>query len=159
MNWQFKTLRKVKVTREELALRALRAKRAELAEAIDIRGQCETALAESTSSLKPREAEVYQNIMRKSISVEEVNEVKDKVLMIHKDHQRLQDDLEVAMETCRRVGEELKSKQEVYRAAQRAREKFDNVLDDMKREKNERDELNEELAVEDSFSKVTPGSV
>ncbi|KZM47397.1 YscO family type III secretion system apparatus protein [Labrenzia sp. OB1] len=153
---KFKTLRKVKETKEDLALRALRAKRRELAEANEIRRHRDTALKESTSSLKLRESDVYQGIMHKSVSFEEIDEVKDKVLMLHKNHQQLRDDYEVAAETCCRLSEELKSSQVVYHTAQRTREKFDNVLEDLQRDKHEQDELNEELAVEDNLSKGMP---
>ena len=153
---QFRTLHKLKARRENTALLAVQAKRAELAEAMAIRTAREAALAESTATLADRETAIFDDIMQKIVGTDRVELVKDKVLMLHKQHQQLADDLELAIQNCVDLERELEDAQDLYQIAQRTREKFDIVLDELIREQAVLGELVEEAEIEDAFAKRRP---
>ncbi len=153
---RFRTLLKVKTTREDLALRALRTKRNEVLEAEQIRAKQEISLKESQDSLGAREEKVYDKIMQRAVKYGEIEIAKDTVLELHKAHQQLEDNLELAIQKCLQLNAELEIAQNEYQIAQRTREKFDNMLGDLIKEQNTRDERAEEAGIEELFTKGRP---
>jgi len=149
----FKILQRVKATREDTALRALRAKREQLEEAVRIRREREKAVEDSAASLTDREDAIYSEIMRKVVDTNEIDSVKEHVLEVHKGHQQLEDELELAIQNCLRLEQEVEEAQRAYQAAQRTREKFDTMLEDLVREQAVFRERAEETEIEDLFSK------
>lgn len=153
---QFRTLHKVKVTREDIVLRALQAKRLELAEAEDTRQECETVVAESSDTLRERENAIFDAIIQKIVTTDEIDTVKENIQQIYKDHQQLEDELEMSIQHCARLTRELEDTQEQFQLAQRSREKFDSLLGDLVRDQAALGEKVEEAEVEDVYAKRRP---
>lgn len=156
MTPRFRQLQKVKATHEDNALRALQVKRAELADAYRRRAACETNLAKSAESLGAREDAIYQEIMQQIVATDDIDETKENVLKLHKGHQDLEDELELADQQCRAQEAQVEEAQAAYQAAQRTREKFDRMLEDLVAEQAEADERAEEGEIEDLFAKGRP---
>ncbi|MEO9530039.1 YscO family type III secretion system apparatus protein [Roseibium sp.] len=153
---KFRILQKVKATREDTALRALRAKREQLSEAVRSRRQQEKAVEDSAAALPDREAAVYQEIMRKVVDAQKIDATKEKVVQLHKDHEHLEDDLEMAIQRCLRLTQEVDDAHRAYQVAQRTREKFDMMLEDLVREHADQAERAEEAEIEELFAKGRP---
>ncbi|MEI2384483.1 YscO family type III secretion system apparatus protein [Breoghania sp. JC706] len=151
---KFAILARVKATREDAALRALTAKREELRRAGRIRQEREQAVAQSEATLIEREDAIFRPIMMKPVRHEAIDETKEKVLLLQKDHERLKDELEMAIQQCRRLAQEEEDARRAYQAAQKTREKYDTMLDDMRMEQFMAAEGKEEAEIEDLFCKA-----
>lgn len=151
---KFKVLARVKATREDAALRFLTSKREELRRAHEIEKQRSIAVQDSEVTLTDRENAIYQPIMKQTVSSQAIDETKDKVTQLQKDHERLQDELEMSVQQCLRLSNEEENARRAYQAAQRVREKYDMMLSDMTHEHSVIAESKEEAEVEELFCKA-----
>lgn len=151
---KFKVLARVKATREDAALRFLTAKREELRRAHQLQEQRNKAVEESAATYDDREDAIYQPIMKKTIDGLAIDETKERVTNLQKDHERLKDELEMAIQRCQRLNKEEEEARLAYQAAQKTREKYDNMLSDMRMEQATLAESKEEAEVEDLFCKA-----
>ncbi|PTW56646.1 type III secretion system (T3SS) protein YscO [Breoghania corrubedonensis] len=151
---KFKILARVKATREDAALRAMTAKREELRRAHLVQDQRKQAVEESEATLGERETAIYQPIMRKPVKHQAIDETKEKVVRLQKTHQCLKDELEMAVQQCLRLAREEEDARLAYQAAQKTREKYDTMLEDMRVEHAMTAERNEEAEIEDLFCKA-----
>ncbi len=125
---KFSILQKIKTNREELALRSLREKRTQFLEAVEHRLTRQKAFEESAASLTERENSVFDKIMQKVVETRDVDTVKESILHIKKEHQQLEDDLELAERQCNLLEKEFEMARYAFLASQRTREKYDAMM-------------------------------
>jgi len=150
---KFPSLQKVKVSREESALGTLRASRTRLAEAMQHRGECKAAVDDSAATLTGRENAIFDTIIQAVVGTDEVDLVKESVLLLHKGHQELEDELEMADQQCLQLSQEVEEARRAYQSAQRTREKFDRMLRDLVEQQAGLDERTEEAEIEELFGR------
>ncbi|EHS51852.1 hypothetical protein PDO_5008, partial [Rhizobium sp. PDO1-076] len=111
---KFRVLQDVKYRREDACLRALQTARAMLSNAIQLRQEQATAVAESAVTLTDRENAIYQRIMQKVVATGEIELSKERVLLVYKGHQQLEDDLELASQRCAVLAKDVEDARHVY---------------------------------------------
>jgi transcriptional accessory protein Tex/SPT6 len=152
----FTPLEKIKVTRETIVLGALRAKREQLTAAIKFCEDCKSAVQASFATLADRETAVFAEIMQRVVATAQIDTVKESVLLIYKDHQQLEDELELAVQQCQLLTQEVADAHRAYQEAQRAREKFTMILKDFIQQRASLAEQEEEAEMEDLFCNRRP---
>lgn len=150
---QFKVLCDVKALHEQNKLKALRAKRAavEVAQAKEEAQQ--GVVAKSLAALPGKEAALYDAIMQQSVSVEDIDETKAKVLKLQEDHQAQEDEAERLTQIRIRCEQECDLARKQYEMAQRDLEKFMTIKTDLVTEQLLAAEAQEDAEIEDLFSK------
>lgn len=150
---QMKTLLRVKELKEEQALRAMQVKRQEVDAAQRQRVSAEAEVAESAATLPARETAIYAEILGAIVDQDEIDRIKGRVVQLDKAHTILKD----AAERCRHVEHRLEGELETltlaYRNAQKKRDKFQIVTDDLVLAAAVEAEHKEEIEVEDLFSR------
>lgn len=150
---QMKTLLRVKDLKLEQAERAMQAKRAQRDAARLEREQAAETVAESARTYVSREDAIYDDIMGREIGQDVVDETRGRVVQLEKAHVALKDDLDRALHVEARLEQELVTATAAFFAAQRARDKFTIITDDLKQAAVALVEGREEVEVEDLFAR------
>jgi hypothetical protein len=150
---QMRTLLRVKDLKLEQAERAMQAKRAQREAARQEREEAERIVAESTRTYFAREDAIYDDIMGRQIGQDVVDETRGRVVQLEKSHAALKDDLERALHVEARLEQELQVATAAFFAAERARDKFTIITDDLQQTANAIQEGREEVEVEDLFAR------
>lgn len=150
---QFTTLCRVKSLHEQNKLKELRAKRAAVEVAQEKENQQRAVVVESQAALPGKETALYDAIMHVSVSVEDIDETKAKVLNLREDHQKQEDEAERLTQIRMRCERERDEARVQYQIAQRNLEKFTNIKSDLVTQQLIAAEAQEEAEIEDLFSK------
>lgn len=150
---QMKTLLRVKDLKLEQAERAMQAKRAQRDAARLEREQAAETVAESARTYAAREDAIYDDIMGREIGQDVVDETRGRVVQLEKSHAALKDELDRALHVEARLEQELVAATAAFFAAQRARDKFTIITDDLKQAAVAIVEGREEVEVEDLFAR------
>jgi hypothetical protein len=150
---QMRVLLRVKDLKLDQALRAMQAKRAEREAARQERVSAENAVAQSEASYAAREDAIYADIIGKIIGQDGVDETHGRVAQLQKSHAALKDELERALHVEARLEQELQAATAAYFAAQRIRDKFSMITDNLQQEIDTVAEAREEVEVEDLFAR------
>lgn len=148
---QLKVLLRVKEVKEQQALRALNAKRRQLAEA---KLAVETARAQmraSAATLSAREDAIYHTIMSHVVGLDEIEETKGRVQQLEAEHGKLVDAVERAIHVRDRLEKELADLIEVYRKTVKDRDKYVVLTNELAAELNAKAAERDEIEVEDLF--------
>lgn len=150
---QYKTLAKVKSLREQKALEALqKARRDELDGERKVQRLTEE-LAESARTLPDRIHALFQEIIGTPVSLDEIDAVKARAAQLDADHQKIADRKARAEHTLLTLRERTRAALAAYKAAQIDREKYDDLIRDLKTELMAAATAAEEVEVEDLFSR------
>ncbi|MGQ3211783.1 MAG: type III secretion system stalk subunit SctO [Shinella sp.] len=148
-----KTLLRVKKLKEEQALSAMQAKRRQLDDARRRRIGAEADVAESAAALPSRENAIYAEILGEVVDQSEIDRIKGRIVRLERDHTVLKD----IAERCRHIEHglegELVTLTQAYRHAQKKRDKFQIITDDLVLAAAVEVEHKEEIEVEDLFSR------
>ncbi|MGV6871602.1 type III secretion system stalk subunit SctO [Pseudochelatococcus sp. B33] len=152
---QMKALLRIKELKQERALSAMHAKRAQLEQA-----RLETAraleIAETFKAEMPdRENRIYDEVMGRVVTIDGIDGVREKIADLLQQYTDLKDDWERARGVEARLEEELRQATQAYRAAVRDRDKYVTIVDTMQKEAIEAAEAREEIEIEDLFAKPT----
>lgn len=150
---QMRVLLRVKDLKLDQALRAMQAKRAEREAARRERVAAENAVAESEATYAAREDAIYAAIIGQVIGQDGIDETHGRVAQLQKSHAALKDELERARHVEARLEEELQAATAAYFAAQRMRDKFSMITDNLQQEADALIEGREEVEVEDLFAR------
>lgn len=150
---QMKTLLRVKKLKEEQALRTMQAKRQQLDQAQRQRISAEADVAESAATLPGRENAIYAEILGEVIDQNEIDRIKGRIVQLDKEHNTFKDIAERFRHVERRLVDELETMTQAYRHAQKKRDKFQIVTDDLVLAAIVAAEHKEEIEVEDLFSR------
>lgn len=150
---QMKTLLRVKELKEEQALRAMQVKRQEVDVAQRQRVSAEAEVAESAATLPARETAIYAEILGAIVDQDEIDRIKGRVVQLDKAHTILKDAAERCRHVEHRLEGELETRTLAYRHAQKTRDKFQIVTDDLVLAAAVEAEHKEEIEVEDLFSR------
>lgn len=153
---QMKILLRVKELKEERALRAMQAKRQQFDAAQQQRIGAEADVVESAATIPSRETAIYAEILGEIVDQSEIDRIKGRIVQLEKEHNALKD----AAERCRHVEHRLEGELETltlaFRYAQKKRDKFQIVTDDLVLAAAVEAEHKEEVEVEDLFSRARP---
>lgn len=150
---QFRTLQKVKKLREDKAMRALQAARATLADACRRRDELTAKVTQDAETLPARERQAYQRIIDKVVNMGDVDDVKEEVLHLLAEHQKLIDRRDRARDHVVRCEEKLKEARAELKRKQQEVEKIDTITDELAAEIAEEETAKEEIEIEDLFSR------
>ncbi|WP_378940848.1 YscO family type III secretion system apparatus protein [Mesorhizobium sp. ANAO-SY3R2] len=148
-----KMLLRVKELKEEQAMRAMQAKRQQFDSAQRQRVSAEADVTESAATLPSRENAIYAEILGKIVDQDEIDQTKGRVVQLEKEHGALKDIAERCRHVEHRLEGELESATLAYRYAQKKRDKFQIVTDDLVSAAAVEAEHREEVEVEDLFSR------
>lgn len=150
---QMIVLLRVKELRQEQAFRALRAKRAEVEQAIRETQEALQIVQDSAATLPVREDAIYAEVIGRVIDPGEVDDTRGKVVQLEKDHAVLKDAWERAAHVQARLESELEVVVERYKQSTKARDKYVIITDDMKKEIDDTANYREESEIEDIFAR------
>ncbi|WP_163850655.1 type III secretion system stalk subunit SctO [Pseudooceanicola aestuarii] len=153
---QFRMLERVKKLREDKALRALMAARAQLAEA-ETRHQALIAeVTQSAATLPDRERAIFDRILQQVVGMGAVDDAKDEVLHLLAEHQKLIDRRDRAGDRVIRAREAVTAAQAELKRKQQEVEKIGTLTEDLAAELAEAQIAAEEAEIEDLFSRPRP---
>jgi hypothetical protein len=150
---QMRVLLRVKDLKLDQALRVMQAKRAERELARQERVAAENAVAESEATYAAREDAIYADIIGEIIGQDGIDTTHGRVVQLQKAHAALKDELERALHVEARLEQELQAATAAYFAAQRMRDKFSMITDNLQTEIDTAAENREEIEVEDLFAR------
>lgn len=150
---QMRALLRVKELKQERALNAVHAKRAQVEQA---RLDTQRALAvaeEFRLSMPGRENRIYDAVIGQVVDMDDIDGVRARIVDLEKEYTDLKDDWDRARHLEARLEEELLRATEAYRAAVRNRDKYITLVDTMQKEAAEAAEAREEIEIEDLFAR------
>lgn len=150
---QFRVLQNVKQLREDKALRALRNARAEVDRAKERLQAASEAAEESTRTLSEREAKLYAEIMQQVVGLDDVDLVKDRVMALMQEHQRILDKVTRARDRVQRAEDAAETARANYRAQQAETEKINTITEEVVEEMAAAALEAEEAEIEELFGK------
>ena len=157
---QFRILGKVKALREDKALRALQKVRLILREAEDRLAALEAELSDSRATLPARERALFRPVLGQTVGMPAIEDVKENVLALHRQHQELADRRDRARDHVKRCAQALEAARSELRMRQQDSEKIGTVTGELA-EALAADQLaREEAEIEDAFSRprTRPGT-
>lgn len=153
MSAHIKVLLRIKQLREEQAFRALQLKRSQVTEGEGRVARAQKEVLESKRTLPAREDAIYVELIGHIVEPDAFDEARAKVVDLEKAHARLEDELERARHVLARLQEELEAALAAHRAALKARDKYDIIIDELQREALALVDAKEEVEIEDLFSR------
>jgi hypothetical protein len=150
---QYKTLAKVKSLREQKALEALQKARIEELEGERKVDRLTAQLIESARTLPDRIQALFEEIIGTPVSLEEIDAVKFRAAQLEADHQKIADRKARAEHTLLSLRERTRAALAGYKAAQIDREKYDDLIRDLKANMAALATAAEEVEVEDLFAR------
>jgi hypothetical protein len=149
---QMKVLLRIKELKEEQAFRAMTAKRAQVAEAMTALEAARQCVRESAATLPAREDAIYNEIMRRVVDLDVIEQTKGKVVVLEKQHAKLVDAQERSHHIHDRLNKELQETIQTWRNTVKGRDKYMILTDGLSAELRAQVEAREEVEVEDIFS-------
>lgn len=156
---QMQVLLRLKTMKEEQALRALQAKRRQVAEGEAAEARARAVVAASAATLAAREDAIYDTILGRVVDLAGLDDTRGAMVQLEKGHARLTDAVERAAHTLHRLKGELDGVAQSHRAATRVRDKYTLLRDDLRDAAWAEAEAREENEVEELFGtrrKETP---
>ena len=150
---QMQVLLRLKTMKEEQALRALQAKRRQVADGESAMERVQRIVAESEATLEAREDALYEGILGQVVGLDALDDTRGAVVDLEKGHARLTDAAERAAHTLHRLNGELETSVQTHRAATRVRDKYTIIRDDLRGQAEMEATAKEENEVEELFSK------
>ncbi|WP_181705358.1 type III secretion system stalk subunit SctO [Chthonobacter rhizosphaerae] len=149
---QIRTLLRVKTLKEEQAFRAVRRKRAELAQAEAAVAEAERRVRESAAALPARETAVYAPILGSVVPQGALQDARDAVVALRQAHLSLVDGVDASRAAARRIAEELEAARNRHREIQKQRDKYVILSDSLAGEAAATAAYGEEVEIEDLVS-------
>lgn len=149
---QFTVLTRVKTLREDKALEALQAARRALSKAVDRHAALKAEAEASAASLPDRIQAVYAEVIGTVVDQDALGTVQQRAAGLESTHLTLVDRCDRAEHVVETKRQAVEAASSAYRLAQRNREKFGDLLDDMLRGAAEEEASRQEIEVEDLFS-------
>lgn len=150
---QYKTLARVKSLREQKALEALQKARREELEGERKVERLTEQLAESARTLPDRIHALFEEIIGTPVGLDDIDDVKYRAAQLDAEHQKIADRKARAEHTLLSLRERTKAALAAYKAAQVDREKYDDLIRDLKDQMLALATAAEEVEVEDLFSR------
>lgn len=145
-------LRHVKELKEERLLRELQAKKRQVLEAGEIVLEKRHLVEESLATFDLREKKIYDKILEKVVGVDAIEQTKEDVKSLQREHQRLEDALQRALHIKKRLETELQEVRKAHAHSMAVREKYVEMTRKLKEEADAETERKEEVEIEDIFS-------
>jgi hypothetical protein len=123
-------LLRIKELKQQQAFRAMRAKRAEVEDAVLVTQRALALVQESEATLVAREDAIYAQVLGRVIDLEGIDDTRGKVVLLEKEHARLKDDWERAAHVQARLETELEAATERYRQTTKVHDKYIIITDD-----------------------------
>jgi chromosome segregation ATPase len=153
---QFRMLGKVKSLREDKALRALQKARTVLRDAEARLSQLEEEVLHSKATLPARERALFVPVIGQTVGMPDIDDVKENVVALHRDHQALEDRRDRARDHVLRCQEALVAAQAELRMRQQDTEKITTVTGELVAAADAEQVAREEIEIEDAFSRPKP---
>lgn len=153
---QFRMLGKVKSLREDKALRALQKARTILRDAEARLAQLEDEVTQSASTLPARERALFLPVLGQTVGMPDIDDVKENVLALHRDHQALEDRRDRARDHVLRCEQALAAARAELRMRQQDTEKITTVTTELVAAADAEQTAREEIEIEDAFSRPRP---
>lgn len=153
---QFRTLGKVKALREDKALRALQKARVILREAEERLAALEAEVADSRATLPARERALFTPVLGQTVGMPAIDEVKENVLDLHRQHQALEDRRDRARDHVKRCEQALEAARKELRMRQQDSEKITTVTNELVEALTIEQLAREEIEIEDAFARPKP---
>lgn len=150
---QMKALLRLKELKQERALNAVHAKRAQLEQARRDTVRAHEIAEAFKAEIPARENRIYDEVIGQIVDLDGLDGVREKIADLLKQYADLVDDWERARGVEKRVEQELHDATEAYRVAVRERDKYVTLLETMQKEAMEAAEAREEIEIEDLFAK------
>lgn len=148
---QMTVLLRLKRLKEEQALRAVQAKRREVAEGEAALGEARTIVAASAATLPAREDAIYRAILGTVVELDALDDTRGAVVALLQGHARLEDAAARAAYVLHRLEGELKEDVLVHSRATRMTQKYTLVRDDLVGAAADAATLAEENEVDEMF--------
>jgi hypothetical protein len=149
---QLKVLLRVKELKEEQAFRAVHVKRREVTEAASAIELAREKVQENAATLPAREDAIYRGIIGRIVDYDEIEDAKNEMVEIERQHGKLVDAVERATHVHVRLEKELAGALEAHRKATRERDKYDVLTEEVSSEARAQTAYREETEIEDIFS-------
>jgi type III secretion system (T3SS) protein YscO len=149
---QLRVLLRVKELKEEQAFRAVHIKRREVSEAAAAIELAREKVRENAATLPAREDAIYRGIIGRVVDYDEIEDAKNEMVEIEREHARLVDTVERATHVHARLERELAGVVEAHRKAARERDKYDVLTEEVGSEVRAQAAHREEIEIEDIFS-------
>jgi hypothetical protein len=149
---QLKILLRVKELKEEKAFRAVNVKRREVAEALSTIEAARDKVREDAATLPAREDAIYQGIIGRVVDFDKIDEAKNRMQQLEKDHAKLVDSVERAVHVHARLEKELAATVASHRKTVKDRDKYMVLTDEVSSELRAQISHREEVEIEDTFS-------
>lgn len=150
---QYKMLARVKSLREQKALEALQKARREELEGERKVERLTAELAESARTLPDRVQALYEEIIGTPVGLDDIDDVKYRAAQLDAEHQKIGDRKARAEHTLLSLRERTRAAVAAYKTAQLDREKYDDLISDLKTQILARVTAAEEVEVEDLFAR------
>jgi hypothetical protein len=121
---KMKVLLRLKTLKEEQALRALQAKRREVADGEAALDRSRQAAAASAATLSSREDAIYDAILGRVLSLDDLDDTRGAVVRLEQDHARLTDAVDRSAHILARLNTELDASATAHRASLRVKDKY-----------------------------------
>jgi hypothetical protein len=149
---QLRVLLRVKELKEEQAFRAVHVKRREVTDAASAIEIAREKVRENAATLPAREDAIYRGIIGRVVDYDEIEDAKNEMVEIEREHARLVDTVERATHVHARLERELASAVEAHRKATKERDKYDVLTEEVSSEFRAQAAHREEIEIEDIFS-------
>lgn len=150
---QMTTLLRLKTLKEEQALRALQAKRRQVADGEAAVEAAKQSVAASAATLGTREDAIYAGILGRVVNLGDLDDTRGAVVDLERGHTRLTDTAERAAHTLHRLNGELDTAVGTHRTASRVRDKYAILRDDLRGQADAEASAREEGEIEELFTK------
>lgn len=150
---QMMSLLRIKDLKQEQALRAMKAKQAQVE-------QAQLAVEEANGRVKAferempaRENAIYAEILGRIVDLDGIDGVRAKIVALEKELQELRDDRDRSLHILSRLEKELEEATAAYKLAVKNRDKYITITDTLKDEAESEAVRKEEIEIEDLFSR------
>lgn len=150
---QMKALLRIKELKQEQALKAMRAAKAQLERAREATQRAFEAAEAFRVTIPAREQAAYDKVLRRIVNLDGLDDVRAEIVGIEKEHTALRDEWDRARQIEARRQEERDAAGAAYRAAVRNRDKYITITETMQTEAEEEAALREETEIEDLFAR------
>jgi accessory colonization factor AcfC len=151
---QMAMLLRIKELKQEQAFRAMRSKRQQVEDAMRETEHAREVVSRSAATMSAREDAIYADVVGRVVNLGEVDEVRGKVVLLEKEHARLNDAWERAKHVEARLEGELETATVRYRQSTKVHDKYVIITDAMRQEAADVLNQREEVEVEDLFARA-----
>jgi type III secretion system (T3SS) protein YscO len=149
---QLKVLLRIKELKEQQAFRLVHTKRREVAEAASAIAIAREKIRENAATLPAREDAIYRGIIGRVVNYDKLEETKNEMLALEREHTKLVDAVERATHVHARLEKELAEAVQAHGKITKDRDKYIVLTEEVSTQFRARTTLREEAEVEDIFS-------